>query len=294
MKYLGEFLINQPCIWLDAARRSRKESVQQLETIAEDISDQYRLYDNLIASCNDGLPNSTFLQHSNLLIDYYEKAPKELNKLLLERRNEHELSFCPYCGNPMIPDTLDHFIPKGKWPEFSIFPNNLVPQCRGCAPVKGENYYCTENNLAMFIHPIYFNFLDNFRFSINVLLNAESKDISITVKLKKVMETPSDDQSRVILHAEKLKIKSRIINYCKKDFRQWTKRLSNAKFDVKVALQQRLSEVPELDIGKDWQSAFYDALLKNEEIINYMNSLHPQVEEHLHQQPNCAVDLDFN
>ncbi|MEQ9911179.1 HNH endonuclease [Pectobacterium polaris] len=292
MKYLGEFLKNQPCTWLDTARRSKKENVQQLEIIAEDISEHYKLYGEMIASCNDGLPDSTFLQHSELLIEYYEKAPKELNKLLLERRNEHELSFCPYCGNPMTPDTLDHFIPKGKWPEFSIFPNNLVPQCRGCAPVKGENYYCTENNLAMFIHPIYFNFLENFRFSINVSLNAETHDISVEVKLKRIMETQGDDQRRVILHAEKLKIKSRIINYCKKDFRQWKRRLANARFDVSTALQQRLSEVPQPDIGKDWQSAFYYALLQKQEIIDYMNSLHP--EEVLHQQPNHEIDLDFN
>lgn len=291
MKYLGELMENQPCTWLDAARGSKKENVQQLEIIAEELSENYSSYDNLIDSSNDALPDSAFLQYSDLLIDYYEKAPKELNKLLLERRNEHELSFCPYCGNPMIPDTLDHFIPKGKWPEFSIFPNNLVPQCRGCAPVKGEHYYCIENNLAMFIHPIYFNFLENFRFSINVSLNTESNDISVVVKLKRIIETQADDQRRVIIHAEKLKIKSRIIHYCKKEFRQWKRRLANAKFDVSTALKQRLSEIPQPDIGKDWQSAFYSALLQNQEIIDYMNSLHPA--ENLHQQSNHAVDLDF-
>lgn len=291
MKYLGEFMENQPCTWLDAARGSKKENVQQLELIAEELSENYSSYDNLIESSNDALPESAFLQYSDLLIEYYEKAPRELNKLLLERRNEHELPFCPYCGNSMIPDTLDHFIPKGKWPEFSIFPNNLVPQCRGCAPVKGEHYYCIENNLAMFIHPIYFNFLENFRFSMNVSLNTESNDISVVVKLKRIIETQADDQRRVIIHAEKLKIKSRIIHYCKKEFRQWKRRLANAKFDVSTALKQRLSEIPQPDIGKDWQSAFYSALLQNQEIIDYMNSLHPA--ENLHQQSNHAVDLDF-
>ncbi|ANC41889.1 hypothetical protein A6V27_16680 [Hafnia alvei] len=291
MKYLGELMENQPCAWLDAARGSKKENVQQLKLIAEELSDNYSSYDSLIDSSNDALPESAFLQHSDLLIEYYEKAPKELNKLLLKRRNEHELSFCPYCGNPMIPDTLDHFIPKGKWPEFSIFPNNLVPQCRGCAPVKGEHYYCNENNLAMFIHPIYFNFLENFRFSMNVSLNTESNDISVVVKLKRIIETQADDQRRVIIHAEKLKIKSRIIHYSKKEFRQWKRRLANAKFDVSTALKQRLSEIPQPDIGKDWQSAFYSALLQNQEIIDYMNSLHPA--ENLHQPSNHAVDLDF-
>ncbi|HBR0026519.1 HNH endonuclease [Klebsiella aerogenes] len=291
MKYLGEFLKNQPCTWLAAARRSRKDNIQQLELIAENLTEHYRSYNDMITSCNDIIPESTFLQHSDLLIDYYEKAPRELNKLLLERRNEHDLSFCPYCGNPMIPDTLDHFIPKGKWPEFSIFPNNLIPQCRGCAPVKGESYYCAENNLVMFIHPIYFNFIENFRFSINVSLDTENDDISVAVKLKRVIETQENDQKRVILHAEKLKIKSRIVAYCKKDFRQWKRRLANARFDVSTALQQRLLEIPQQDIGKDWQSAFYYSLLQNRDVINYMNSLCPN--EHAHLQFNHEIDLDF-
>lgn len=292
MKYLGEFIKNQPCTWLAAARRSRKENVQQLEIIAENIAEQYESYRDMIISCNDSIPDSIFLQHSDLLIDYYEKAPRELNKLILERRNEHELSFCPYCGNPMIPDTLDHFIPKGRWPEFSIFPNNLIPQCRGCAPVKGESYYCADNNLAMFVHPIYFDFLENFRFSLNISLDTDNDDILVAVKLKRIMETQADDQRRVILHAEKLKIKKRIVNYCKKDFRQWKRRLANTRFDVSTALQQRLSEIPQSDIGKDWQSAFYYALLQNQDIISYMNSLCP--DEHTYQQSNHGVDLDFN
>lgn len=291
MKYLGSFIKNQPCTWLAAAIESKKENVQDLEDIADDIAEHYDLYDGFITSFDEELSESSFLQYSDLLVEYYEKSPSKLNKLLLERRNEHELSFCPYCGNPMIPDTLDHFIPKGKWPEFSIFPNNLVPQCRGCAPVKGENYYCNESNSAMFVHPIYFNFLENFRFSMNVTLNRDEKELSVDVKLKKVMATRIEDQRRVILHAEKLKIKSRIINYCNKDFKQWKRRLSNARFDIETALQQRLSEVPQSEIGKDWQSAFYFALLQNQDVILYLNSLCPV--EDPHQQFDNVEDLDF-
>ncbi|WP_336286632.1 HNH endonuclease [Cronobacter dublinensis] len=291
MKYLGSFIKNQPCTWLAAAIESKKENVQDLEDIADDIAEHYELYDGFITSFDEELSESSFLQYSDLLVEYYEKSPSKLNKLLLERRNEHELSFCPYCGNPMIPDTLDHFIPKGKWPEFSIFPNNLVPQCRGCAPVKGENYYCNESNSAMFVHPIYFNFLENFRFSMNVTLNGDEKELSVDVKLKKVMATRIEDQRRVILHAEKLKIKSRIINYCNKDFKQWKRRLSNARFDIETALQQRLSEVPQSEIGKDWQSAFYFALLQNQDVILYLNSLCPV--EDPHQQFDNVEDLDF-
>lgn len=291
MKYLGTFKKNQPCIWFETARSCAKNNVQQLKDIAEDIAEIYDLYDDLINSYNEDLPESNFLDYSILLIDYYNNAPVSLNELLLERRNNHKLTFCPYCGNPTIPDTLDHFIPKGKWPEFSIFPNNLVPQCRGCAPIKGESYFCNQNNSVMYIHPIYFNFLESFRYSLNVRLKEESQDIDISVKLKAIVNTTRSEQERVLIHTKMLKIKPRVIKYCQRDFDQWKRRLSNKKFNIRTALEQRLSELSQSNIGKDWQSAFYYALLQNQEIIDYMNSLCPT--ESLYQQPS-EIEIEFD
>lgn len=50
---------------------------------------------------------------------------------------------CPYCGIGTV-ETLDHFLPKGRYSIYSILPFNLVPACRDCntekrAEVFGEN-----------------------------------------------------------------------------------------------------------------------------------------------------------
>lgn len=291
MKYLGELIKKQPCTWLEAAKKSKKENSQQFQELADSIAKSYDLYESLITSCDDELDESSFIEHSSLLIEYYEKAPKKLNDYLLERRNEHELSSCPYCGNPMYPDTLDHFVPKSKWPEFSIYPNNLVPQCRGCAPVKGENYFCHDNDQTMFIHPFYFNILENFRFSMKVSFDTNKKEICVNVQLKEIINTRPEDQARIILHTQKLKVKKRIISYCHKEYRQWIRRLSNANFDIKSALTQRLIEVAELEVGRDWQSSFYSAILDNEDVINHMNSFCQN--EALRKNKKNGVYLDF-
>lgn len=39
---------------------------------------------------------------------------------------------CPFCGGIGTPRNLDHFLPKANYPQFSIFPSNLVPSCRDC------------------------------------------------------------------------------------------------------------------------------------------------------------------
>lgn len=39
---------------------------------------------------------------------------------------------CPFCGGIGRPRNLDHFLPKARFPQFSVFPKNLVPSCRDC------------------------------------------------------------------------------------------------------------------------------------------------------------------
>lgn len=292
MKYLKEFLEKQPCSWLEEAKKCKKRNSVQFNEISDNIAKRYRDYDNLINSVSISLIESTFLDKSELIIDYYESPPKELKALLLERRNEHKLRSCPYCGNPATPDTLDHFIPKGSWPEFSIFPNNLVPQCRGCAPVKSEKHYCNIKNQAIFIHPFYFGFIEKFRFSISLTFDKSDNKITISVKLKKDKDIKKDEKERFLLHAEELKIKSRINRYCLRKYNDWIRLLSNSNFDITSALQQRLKEIPPKDIGKDWKSAFYKALLENQEAIQYLNSLCPKHGQHRYEDDDEEIDFD--
>lgn len=39
---------------------------------------------------------------------------------------------CPFCGGLGTPKNLDHFLPKTKFPQFSVFPSNLIPACFDC------------------------------------------------------------------------------------------------------------------------------------------------------------------
>lgn len=72
--------------------------------------------------------------------------------------------FCPYCSVSRV-KTLDHYLPKGKYPTYAITPANLVPSCRDC---NTEKETATSNTLdEMFIHP-YFEDVNNINW-----LNAE-------------------------------------------------------------------------------------------------------------------------
>lgn len=66
-------------------------------------------------------------------------------------------SRCPYCGHRRVRQ-LDHFLPKSKYPAFSVTPLNLVPSCSDCNKDKLAGDANTLNDLPL--HP-YFDNVDH-------------------------------------------------------------------------------------------------------------------------------------
>jgi hypothetical protein len=59
---------------------------------------------------------------------------------------------CPYCGFGQA-TTLDHYLPKCRFPQYSILPSNLVPSCRDCQSKKGR--YIAKKGSAQTLHPCF-------------------------------------------------------------------------------------------------------------------------------------------
>lgn len=66
------------------------------------------------------------------LYEYYfrdkRKGVRRVYDQLLNAAHEK----CPFCGGLGTPRNIDHFLPKAHFPQFVIFPHNLVPSCRDC------------------------------------------------------------------------------------------------------------------------------------------------------------------
>lgn len=61
---------------------------------------------------------------------------------------------CPVCGSPSI-GTLDHYLPKEDYPEFSVLASNLVPACGLCnSGAKGRTVKGSSSP-ERFIHPYF-------------------------------------------------------------------------------------------------------------------------------------------
>ncbi|MFT0182984.1 HNH endonuclease [Pseudomonas benzopyrenica] len=60
---------------------------------------------------------------------------------------------CPYCGFGHV-KTLDHYLPKSKYPKYSTLISNLVPACNDCnLSAKGSTFPGTANGQP--IHPYF-------------------------------------------------------------------------------------------------------------------------------------------
>lgn len=68
-----------------------------------------------------------------------------------------ENSRCPFCGIGTV-NTLDHYLPKGKYPVYSVMVENLVACCEWCQGEKGE--YAPDSEGTQLLHP-YFDDLND-------------------------------------------------------------------------------------------------------------------------------------
>lgn len=76
------------------------------------------------------------------------KAFKELKTLLTTRDDNTRDLLCPYCTIDNI-GSLDHYLPKEEFPEFSANPLNLLPCCPTCNSIKTGLWKINDERLFL-------------------------------------------------------------------------------------------------------------------------------------------------
>lgn len=291
MKFLGHMKINvAPCDWLNIASASGKAKAKVLKRISPSLNiGEYGKYDTIIANPAINPGPSRFDAVGAVLKEYYNKPPSKLATALSSRRNEHDLEECPYCGNPFSPDTLDHFLPKDEWPEFSIFPNNLVPQCRGCAPIKGSRFICPVAGTHLFLHPIYSSLISKTKFNITVTHTPATTKFAVSFHVP--TSTSPDELKAITSHIKALKITDRAPTYCKSYLRHWQRLAALNYFDVRSAFNARLNEHPSENRHLNWKMAFFVGMLACDDAMDALQSECPAPQSA--SAPSLGVQIDL-
>lgn len=107
---------------------------------------------------------------------------------------------CPLCGQRIV-STLDHYLPKKKYPTLAVTPSNLVPACKDCNKDKGEKEFADSTEET--IHP-YFDDIENETWLYARII--EEDEMAITYYVKKPNSWTNVMYERVKNHFKMFKL----------------------------------------------------------------------------------------
>ncbi|MFN3354784.1 MAG: hypothetical protein ACK418_02025 [Pseudomonas sp.] len=198
---------------------------------------------------------------------YTHPALGSAQGIVLDDLNNHELNLCPACGEFGKPNTLDHYLPKGKYPHFSITPVNLFPMCDSCQKEKLEKTH-TAIEPRLFLHPYFDVFLE--RQIIRVVIHPPYDTPTFSIEL---LDWLSDEQRLVVqAHIRELAIERRFAGFFKDESIRILKhaakiRNGNQTIEQSLELFRSLYEEPTLN---SWQHLYYRAVLDNPDMLEYL------------------------
>lgn len=237
---------------------------------AREYSDHCGNPENIVTSAIDADSKDKFINLYN--------SPKGIVKTgIINILRNHTLKFCPFCGEAGSPATLDHFLPKDKYPEYSILSANLVPMCDKCqgAGAKGSKVLDTHSK-RLFLHPYYDSIED---LEILVLTIKPPYDKGTDFELN-VNDNITDTELKALCerHIKTLLISQRYRNYfsdeyvrLKKLVKQLLKKGKNPD-DLPVIIHSFYEKEVLVSVNY-WDAVFYKSVLENQPLMNYLKSI---------------------
>ncbi|MGL5485867.1 MAG: hypothetical protein ACRDC6_06205 [Shewanella sp.] len=201
---------------------------------------------------------------------YLSPAEQSVQKPLLEKLRSRELDYCPACGEDGTPNTLDHYLPKDVFPEFSITIVNLFPMCDICQGAKGVKINDDEGK-RLFIHPYFDDFIDQqvIILDINGPFNAPA-----SIELRPHPDIGRELQDLIARHITKLEIPARYYRYFQNNYLRLLRLVGKMRakgLDIREQIEIFRDMALEKSINS-WSYIFYDSVLCNEDLMEYLSN----------------------
>ncbi|MDP1598732.1 hypothetical protein [Phenylobacterium sp.] len=198
---------------------------------------------------------------------YSHPAEGSSQGAMLATLRDHELDLCPACGSPTVPETLDHYLPKGKYPHFAVTPFNLTPMCDPCQRRKSEK---TGDHLTprFFIHP----YFDTFSIDQIVQLRIAPPFATPTFMLSAHSALTNPEAALVTTHLRELEIARRYVRFFRNEHRRLIRNVTNMRVKGLAVLENLESwQAGHADpTPNGWHHLFYDAVTSNADLVEYL------------------------
>ena len=130
MKNLSEPENSEAISALDETiNRKRKEDyAKRLNAYKSYIVNRYNTYEQEKKALeNVGASKIASKEDKDAIHSSFNTAfKKKIKNDELKKVYEECEGICPYCGDGKI-EEVDHYVPKEDYPEFTLYPNNLIP-----------------------------------------------------------------------------------------------------------------------------------------------------------------------
>ena len=172
---------------------------------------------------------------------------------------------CPFCGCQFT-RTVDHYLPKKKYPAFAVNPINLIPACRDCNTHKGTHWPLTAEE--QLIHP-YFDDFSTFRWLYAAIKTPTMPIVEYSVHVPSGQ--PASVGKRLKKHFDKLKLGELYSLYAATEVCDISGRLdqlyiTGGEVDVASHLSGAANSCLAI-LKNSWKSALYVALANDSSLI---------------------------
>lgn len=185
----------------------------------------------------------------------------------LKKIRDGKPQFCPACGEPGQPNTLDHYLPKELYAEFSITPANLFPMCDTCQGFKGV-LTVDGAGLRYFIHP----YFDDFTRDQLLLIEFQAPFDTplMTLRVNPVLAPEAYQLTR--RHIEKLKVETRIQHFMRDEYSHLLRLAQDIREeggDVRANLHQFARMYRAKSVNR-WEHIWYASALADNALVTYL------------------------
>lgn len=199
---------------------------------------------------------------------YASPAEDAVQAPILTTLRDRTLTLCPLCGEAGTPNTLDHYLPKSEFPEFSILPFNLVPACDICQGHKLTRYSGPDGRL--FLHPYYDTFLAGRVAELIIHPNYNAP----TPELRCHPAVPADYAPVVSRHLHELQLHARFKSSFRKEYIRVLRhamRMRARGRNVPQAFNDLLEHAADRSINS-WEHVLYDSVVNNPALLDYLTA----------------------
>lgn len=201
---------------------------------------------------------------------YLNPADDSVQGPVLQGLRSRDLQLCPACGEDGTPNTLDHYLPKQSYPEFSITAYNLFPMCDIC---QGEKGTATVNatNERLFLHPYFDEFTDVQVFCLAIGRPLEAPN---TISLEPHPVLGAEQRALVARHLHELGVSRRYNHFFKSEYirlLRLVKSMRQKGQNVRTNLDT-FCEYAQHKSVNSWGHVFYTGVIADAALMDYLET----------------------